>query len=851
MIECKEYLVRSIFSMKWLFSKFEVSAIVVGACIAVGIFFRPYFFQNKIPFPSNLLVSAFVPWKYEPFPEYPNGPPNKPIAFDDIRQFFPNRKILQEEILKGIIPLWNPYIYSGTPFMGAFDTAVWYPLSWIASALPIVEGWSFLVIIQPILSIVFMYLFLTSLPIKKHIALFGAFAYAFSGWMIVYWQEILVLEHSFLWLPLALYASNRLWKDSKDYLAAILLVGALVYSVFGGFLQMTIYVYLVVTIWNVYCYILNKEKSKPLYTLLRILFMMLLSISIASLQLLPSIEAFLQSPRGTETGGFVFWDFLLPFQHLITFIAPDYWGSPATYNYFFTKGFYFEKMVYIGVVPLVFALYALLYEEGKFVTFWKIIALVTLSFGFALPTSLLPQFLHIPVLANSYPTRIFAVSTFSLIILACVGLQSFLEKPKRKQLIIVLSILTIALALGWAVVGSTWCTSHSYPSNALWCRGKISVLWDAMNTPAIRKDANLYASVSFRNLIIPTIFLFSGWCVLVLSKFFLPFVYISVFALTCVSSLYFGQKYMSFSERRFVYPQLAVTEKLSELAGYDRVWGYGNAFIDKNLPQYYRWFSTDGYGNLSSKRYAEFITTIQNKGKVGGVIRRSDTDLYDASERDDFRYSNPYRLRVMELLGVKYVLETKKGDLKDFQPMERRFPEDMFSLVWEDDIWRIWEYKKAIARVFFAKKYEVKSGNQEIMDAIYNPTIELSKTVILEKDPEVQLKSGVVSELPSTAHIVSYEMNKVVIEVDAKQDGFVVLTDNYYPGWRAYIDGKKSEIHRADYTLRAMYVSQGKHRIILKYLPMSFIVGLGFTGIGLVVLIYFIVSPRVRRKYQK
>lgn len=831
--------------MKRFFARFEVWIVLVFACIAVGIFFRPYFLQNRIPFPSNLLVSAFVPWKYEPFSEYPNGPPNKPIAFDDIRQFFPNRKLLKEELVKGIVPLWNPYIYSGTPFMGAFDTAVWYPLSLIASVLPIIEGWSLLVMVQPLLSILFMYLFLSSLSVKKTVALFGSFAYAFSGWLIVYWQEILVLEHSFLWLPLALFASNRLWKNHKDRLGILLLVGSLACSVFGGFLQMTIYVYGMVILWNLFCYLKLKKQQTSGQSLIRVLSFIGISIVIAAIQLVPSIEAFLLSPRGTETGNFVFKDFLLPLQHLLTFIAPDFWGNPATYNYFFTKGFYFEKMIYIGIIPLMFALYALFFEKGRVVTFWKICALVTLSLGFALPTSLLPQLLHIPVLANSYPTRVFALSTFSFIVLAAFGLQSFLEKPNRKQLIIVLGVLTMLLAAAWAVVGSTWCISNSYPSTALWCGGKISVLWDLISIPAIRKEAHLYSTVSFRNLIIPTVFLFSGWGILVISKILFKFVYICAFIAMFVSSLYFGQKYISFSERRFVYPELAITKTISERTGYDRVWGYGNAFIDKNLPQYYRWFSTDGYGNLSSKRYAEFITTIANEGKLGGVIRRSDTDLYDASERDDFGYSNPYRLRIMSLLGVKYVLETKKGDLKDFQTTEKRFPSTIFTPVWEDKIWKLWEYKKALPRAFFASTYEVAKSDQEIMDRIYDVKTDLQSTVILEKKPTGgSVLFDTKDVLTSDISITGYSVNTVRLNVIAQQDGFAVLTDNYYPGWYAYIDGKKTEIYRADYTLRAVYVPKGQHEIEFVYMPKSFLIGIFTTLLGIIMLCIIILKRK-------
>lgn len=837
--------------MKRLFVRFEIWIIVVFACLATVVFFRQYFFQHKILFPSNLLISAFVPWKYEPVPEYQNGPPNKPIAFDDIRQFFPNRKLLQEELSKGVVPLWNPYIYSGAPFMAAFDTAVWYPLSWIAALLPTVEGWNFLVLIQPVLSVLFMYLFLSSLSVKKTVALFGSFAYAFSGWMIVYWQEILVLEHSFLWLPLALFSSNRIWKKPKDTVGTILLIGSLACSVFGGFLQMTIYVYAVVILWNVFCYLKYRNQAKSFSSLIWVVLTMALSICIAAIQLLPSIEAFLQSPRGTETGSFIFRDFLLPPQHLITFLAPDYWGSPATYNYFFTKGFYFEKMIYIGILPLVFALYALFFEKGKTITFWKILALVTLSLGFALPTSVLPQYLHIPVLSNSYPTRIFAISTFSFIVLAAFGFQSFLDKPKRKQLIIVLSVLTVLLIAGWSVVGSTWCTVNSYPAGALWCRGKISMLWDLISTiPGIRREAHLYSTVSFRNLILPTVFLFSGWGIVVVSKFFLRLVYMCVFLITFASCFYFGQKYVSFSERRFVYPDLKVTNEISAVSGYDRVWGYGNAGIDKNLSQYYRWFSTDGYGNLSSKRYAEFITTIAYKGKLGGVIRRSDTDLYGASERDDFGYSNPYRLRIMALLGVKYVLEAKVGDLKDFQPTAKRFPEDMFTLIWENDIWRVWEYTKALPRVFFATNHVVATSDQQIMDMIYDPATDLSATVILENEPVADPTSSDLKDSgKSEVGITSYGVNAVTITADAKQDGFVVLTDTYYPGWQTFVDGKKTTMYRADYTLRAVPVEKGKHRIEFVYAPFSVYSGYVMTGLGLVLVGFLLYRTKRFKKF--
>jgi hypothetical protein len=807
------------------FLRFDVLVVLFGAAVITLVVFRQHFFEHKTVFPSNLLVSSYPPWKYEPVPEYPNGPPNKPMGFDNVRQFFPDRVMLKESLSKGVIPLWNPYIYSGTPFMAAFDTAVWYPFSLIAAALPAIDGWNFLVIVQPVISVFFMYLFLRSMKFRPALAAYGAFTYALCGWMAVYWQEILVLEHSFLWLPLALYASNRLWERETDAVGFLLLVFALVCSIFGGFLQMAAYVYIVVLIWNVYLSV-QRKRVDPWISIA-----IALSVFVACIQLVPSIEAFLSSPRGASSGFGTFRLALLPLRNIITFIAPDYWGSPATYNYFGSAGFYFEKMIFIGVIPLLFAAYGMFEGKKKNVAFWIILALATLSMGFALPTSWLPYYLHLPVLSNSFPTRIFAVSAFSLVTLSCFGVSSFLAAPDRKRLACVLTVITVVLLIGWLVVASAWLDVHGYISIALW-RTKPNEINDSIS----------YATVSLRNLLIPSLFVFSGWVVLAASKFFKRVVFGLVCVTTLASSLYFSQKYVYFGEERFVYPNLPVISKLGDLAGYDRVWGYGNAFIEKNLPQYFRWFSTDGYGNLSSDRYGQLLSTIVNNGKLGGQIRRSDTDLYETSEWDRFGSVNPYRLRMMSLFGVKYVLEAKKGDLKDKISTEVRFPSPEFALAWEDPSWRIWQYNKANPRVVFVTQYLVRNRPQELVDTLYDPSVDLVSTVVLEREPDMKPSSGA----DASAVITSYGLNTVTISTDSSRDGFVVLSDTYYPGWIAAVDGKPAEIYRANYTIRAVPVPKGTHIVTFIYKPVSFIIGSVLTLIGILLTVG--VSYRIANK---
>lgn len=798
--------------MRKVFLRFEFIIVLLSAiCLAVLVF-RGYFLQHKILFSSNLLVSTYAPWKYEPVPEYPNGPPNKPMGFDDVRQFFPNRVLLKDALSNGTFPLWNPYIYSGVPFMASFDTAVWYPFSFMGVLLPAIEGWNLLVIIQPICSFLFMYVFLKSLKFRPSIAAYGAVAYALCGWMIVYWQEILVLEHSFLWLPLALYASNRLWDREPDTLGFVLLILSLTFSIFGGFLQMAIYVYVVVLLWNTYLSFVHRKANK------RIFVAMFLSVLIACVQLIPSIEAYISSPRGATSNIDTFRRSLLPFQNIITLIAPDFWGSPATYNYFGGTGFYFEKMIFIGVIPLIFAFYAMGERKNKHVLFWDALAVAALSLGFAIPTSWLPYVLGIPVLSNSYPTRIFAISAFSLVTLSCFGLSSFIESPKRRRLAGILICITILLIGGWSVVGGSWVVTHNYRPDVF---GSILA--------GLKDDSVSYRTVTLRNLIIPTLFVILGWIIFIASKLWKRTVFILIFLGTLASGIYFAQKYVYYGEKRFVYPDLAVIQKLSDISGFNRVWGYGNAFIEKNLPQYFHWFSTDGYGNLSSGRYAELLSTIVNNGKLGGPIRRSDTDLYEASEWDAFGSSNPYRLRMMSLFGVKYVLEAKKGELKDKVTTAARFPASEFQLVWEDPAWRIWQYRKVLPRATFATSFLVRRDPQDIVNTVYDTSVDLTKTVVLEKEPGLhptKIATG-------SASITSYGLNRVTVRTESSAGGFVVLSDTYYPGWAAAVDGKQTEVLRADFTIRAVPVPKGIHTVIFTYKPVTVMAGalLSLTGI--------------------
>lgn len=90
--------------------------------------------------------------------------------------------------------------------------------------------------------------------------------------------------------------------------------------------------------------------------------------------------------------------------------------------------------------------------------------------------------------------------------------------------------------------------------------------------------------------------------------------------------------------------------------------------------------------------------------------------------------------------------------------------------------------------------------------------------------------SGAPAPSPGSADIREYGDLKVTVEADAREGGFLFLGDSYYPGWRAYVDGREAPIYRADFLFRAVPLPAGRHMVEFRYQPDSFTLGLWISG---------------------
>lgn len=784
--------------------------LIIALFVFLSIFiFRNYFLKGTVPFPANLLVSFYEPWKSYAWEDYPNGPPNKPIGYDNLRIFYPLRKLSVDQLKNFEWPLWNPYNFSGNIHLATYQSAIFHPLSFLFLVLPQIDAWSIMIILQPILCSFFMYLFLKQFSLSRKTSFFGAMVFGFSGFMIVWWEESMMSVYSAMFLPLILYATEKIIKKITWQSFSVLVLG-LIFSVFSGWFQTTLYVWALGLIWIIFRTFQKDTKDKrflvPIFT------GYILALIISAIHLLPSLEAFFYSARGTTDAKFIFDDYLLPLQNLITFIAPDFFGNPGTYNYIGGRGFYYEKVFFIGIPALIFAFYELFQfkNSGSKENFFKLVFLITLSLGFSLPTSwFLLYSLKIPLISTVIPSRIFFLSVFSVSVLSAFGMERFLKKPNKKKMCAVLAFFAIVILAG----------------------GIYAYLY------RLRDPFNGFSMVPLKNMALPSLMFLSFSIFIFLffrNKRFINYISLGIIALSFFGSAYFSNKYLYFSERRFVYPETPVLSQLKDVSGLDRFWNVGEAYMDRNFSTYYQLFSPEGYDSFYIKRYGELLYSIQNKGKYSGQIPRTDATLSEVKNLGEI-FNNPYREKLMSILGVRYIIETFNDGKSETEPNVN------FKPVWQDSKFIIYEYKNAFPRVFLVGDYKVKLAPQEILDAMFDNKTDLSQMVILEEKPkDFQTQHEVKGE----AKIITYKPNKIQIKTAAENQSILFLSDNYYPDWKAFVDGKETKIYRANYSFRSIIVPKGNHEIVFQYEPQSFRYGMILTFTGL--LLFLLINIKIK-----
>lgn len=754
--------------------------------LAVSIFFKPFLLQGKLPIPSDTIVGLYHPFRDLYAQDYPNGIPFKNfIITDPIRQQYSWRQISVDLLKRGELPLWNPYTFAGSPLLGNHQSAPFYPLNVLFFVLSFPIAWSILILLQPLLASVFMYLYLRNLRIDKVPSLLAGLVYAFSGFFVV-WLEWGTILHSALWLPLILLSVDKIFtyfdsssnskfkmqnaktqfKNQNYLLWSGIFIFSLTSSFFAGHLQTFFYVFLFSIAYFTSRWIQYGRPKKVIF-LLTINYL-LFTIATA-VQWIPMIQFIGLSGRELDQADWTRPGWFIPWQHLLQFLAPDFFGNPTTLNYW-GEWNYAEFVGYIGVIPLIFTIFALIFRHDKKTIFFGTAFFLSLLLSFPTILAKLPFILNIPFLSTAQPTRLLFIIDFSLAILTALGFDRFLRN--REGIAYSIGILVSAFLILWTFVFFG-------------------------NTIAEVSSENL--AVANRNLIFPTtLFLISIILVYALNVFskihkITLMIYIIMVVVTVFDLLRFGLKFTPFTDKSYLFPQTKTIEFLQnqvKKGGLFRIATTDNRIFPPNFSIVYKLQIVDGYDPLYLQRYAELIAASE----------RGEPNIDPPFGFNRIIIPHNYNSKIIDLLGVRYVLS-----LSDLSSPK-------LTKVFQEGQTRVYENNKVLPRAFFVEEVKVVDGKEEEIKAIFREDFGPKRMAIIddslggESVPPRRWNTGNVE-------IVRYSENNIIINTENENEGFLVLVDSFYPTWKARIDGIKAKIYRTDYNFRGVIVPQGRHTV--------------------------------------
>jgi hypothetical protein len=141
-----------------------------------------------------------------------------------------------------------------------------------------------------------------------------------------------------------------------------------------------------------------------------------------------------------------------------------------------------------------------------------------------------------------------------------------------------------------------------------------------------------------------------------------------------------------------------------------------------------------------------------------------------------------------------------------------------------------------LPRVFVVYEAAVIQDDVEVESFMRSDAFDPGRTVVLQRDIGLTLDASADAP-PASAAITSYKSNSISVDVATPRDAILVLSEIYYPGWQATIDGNPAPLERANWNLRAVPVPAGNHTVQVTFAPRTFRVGAVISGLSLALLL--------------
>ncbi|TMB18038.1 MAG: YfhO family protein [Deltaproteobacteria bacterium] len=750
--------------------------------------------------------------------------PANPLAFDVAYQFVPWRHFAWESVRRGELPLWNPYSLAGTPFIASMQSAVFYPINLLLTAAPFARTFAWSALARLWIAGFSTYLLARFHGVSRTGALVAGLSFMLCGYMIVW------LGHPHtnvaVWLPALVLAGERLRaaESGARRMRAVALLAALVGIQFtGGHIETSVDVlfclgaYYGLRWWQ-------GAGRRQLALLLLPALAVALGTALAAVQLLPFLEWLPLSAeyqRRLPAGIALFdprsWHEVLA---LPLVLFPNLYGNPTwpgPYRSYLPWGNYNENVLHVGTVALLCALVALCLrrEPASPVRALALLALIAAGMAFHLPV--LDWLNALPGLAHANPARLRLVMSFGLAVLAGFGFDAVLDGGPGRRCFVRLAVAVVAAGALLAAAGNLL-LPHMLPRLTAWGRHVVDAKYAALPAPAHALEyyheeldavvAGMVAAFRLGNLAMyaPAVVALGGW-LLARGSARGPILVV----LLAAELVGLGRGYTPAVPLRDFYP---TTPAASRLAG-DRTLHRVTALGEDLVPDAHMMYGLADVRGLDfpTRWYAAYLDAA---GRLPWITYGS---LLGSVESP-----------LLRVLNVKYVVAAGEPPPRGVRSVEQY------------DSVHLAELARVQPRSFVVHDAVVAESDARALEILRSAPDAIYTRVVISGPADVRPVAGGGDDQVST---VAYAPTEASWSVATEAGGYLVNTDAWYPGWRAYVDGQPATLHRANLAFRAVAVPAGRHTVAFRYEPRSVRVGLALTALAGCVIVGMLVGAEV------
>ncbi len=694
-------------------------------------------------------------------------------------QFVPWHQFALDVLKSGHLPLWNPLLGMGAPLLANYQSALLYPPNLLLFLFGPEYGHGVLVTLHLIWAGMGMALLVRRLGLGRLSQVIAGLSYSLSGYLVAR-TWFISINHAAAWLPWIIYATDRLFesiprKNLRQYFPSVFLLAVTFgFQWLAGHAQTAWYSLCLSAVWFLWRAISLDTWRDRLRTASAYLSAGVLGFVLTAAQLLPTLEYLLNTARAATVDPelamtYSFWPW-----RAIGLLLPDLFGNPSRGNYWGYANFW-EDAIYIGIIPLVFAILAIVTSLrgkgsrsslGRFLTLISVVA-VLLALGKNTPVFPF-LFDYVPTFDLFHaPARWNLLLVFSLALLGAMGADQWRTPSGRALYWIRLGTAGAAIVGLAGYIGARWLGDIESTFVRAFAIAGVGLAFTGLLTLFVDKSRTRLTMILAGGILLIDL--------LIAGSGLNPSISQGVYERDAASVAMFGR-----SHRLYMTADLEYALKFSQTHRFDTFdpgidWRVVREIGLPNTPSLDGVPSANNFDPFVPERYQTWIDVLET--------------LPSTDQK-----------RLYQLMDVAWMASEVSGDLKAVR----------------------YEPIKGSTRVRLVPNAVSASSAEEALRLVINPSFNLDDQVVIETN-SASLPQG---ERGGIYHLLEeQDPNRVEIEVTTSGGAWLVLSDVMYPGWRVQVDGAEAELYHADYLFRGVWVPQGTHAVDFSYQARSFWLG--------------------------